>query len=183
MCELIYVAGQIPLEPASMELHSPHGNDSAKTFLHQAILSLQHLYRIGAAVGARRWSSVIAFITASSAENAVSQANVARRVWQEAHAGQNNTDEDGEDEDEAFDVWDQQRGGGRAAWQTYAADAEDEATTEVKIVPPIYVIEVDSLPRGASIEWVAYGLTRHGQGEVAIPHLTHLLKMFEGCFR
>lgn len=182
-CDLIYVAGQIPLEPASMELHSPHGHDTANTFLHQAILALQHLYRIGAAFGARRWSNVIAFITAPSAEDAILRADVARRVWQEVHAKQENTNEDEEEEDEAFDVWDQQRGGGRGAWQAYAADGEDSAPTEAQSVPPIYVIEVDSLPRGASIEWVAYGVNGRSEGKVCIPHLTHLLKMFERCMR
>lgn len=182
-CELIYVAGQIPLEPASMELHSPHGHDTAKTFLYQAILALQHLYRIGATVGARRWSSVIAFITASSTEDAVARANVARRVWQDIHTGQEKTSEDDDEEDEAFDVWDQQRGGGRAAWQTNAAGDEDDAPTKVRSVPPIYVVQVDSLPRGASIEWVAYGVNGRSEGEVTIPHLTHLLKMFERCMR
>jgi diphthine-ammonia ligase len=183
--ELVYVAGQIPLEPASMELYSPCGHDTAETFLHQSVLALQHLYRIGAAVSVRRWLSVIAFITAQSAEDATSRANVARRVWQEAHepSGQEKTGEDDEEEDEAFDVWDQQRGGGRAAWQTNAADEKDASPQDEQSVPPIYVIEVDSLPRGASIEWVAYGTTKSEQGEVINLHLTHLLQMFGGCLR
>jgi diphthine-ammonia ligase len=186
--ELVYVAGQIPLEPASMELYSLHGHDTAETFLHQAVLALQHLYRIGAAVSVRRWSSVIAFITSPSAEEANSRANVARRVWQEVHhpSGQEKTGEDGEeedDEDEAFDVWDQQRGGGRAAWQTHVADERDGFAQDQQSVPPIYVIEVDSLPRGASVEWVAYGTTKAEQGEVDNLHLTHLLQMFAGCLR
>jgi diphthine-ammonia ligase len=183
--ELVYVAGQIPLEPASMELYSPHGYDTAETFLHQSVLALQHLYRIGAAVSVRRWSSVIAFITAQSAEDATSRANVARRMWQEAHqpSGQEKTGEDDEEEDEAFDVWDQQRGGGRAAWQTNAAEGKDASPQDEQSVPPIYVIEVDSLPRGASIEWVAYGTTKSERGEVVNLHLTHLLQMFGGCLR
>lgn len=185
-CELVYVAGQIPLEPASMELYIPHGHDTADTFLHQAVLALQHLYRIGAAVNAKRWSSVIAFITAPSTVDATSRADVARRTWQEVHqpTGQDKTgDEDDEEEDEAFDVWDQQRGGGRGAWQTYAADEKDEAAQGEQSVPHIYVIEVDSLPRGASIEWVAYGVAGNGQGDVVNPHLMHLLQMFGGCLR
>jgi diphthine-ammonia ligase len=182
--ELVYVAGQIPLVPASMELYSPHGHDTAETFLHQAVLALQHLYRIGAAVSVRRWSSVIAFITAPSAEAASSRANVARRVWQEFRrpSGQEKTGEDEEEEDEAFDVWDQQRGGGHA-WQTYAADERDGPAQDEQSIPPIYVIEVDSLPRGASVEWVAYGTTKGEQGEVVNLHLMHLLEMFGGCLR
>lgn len=185
-CELVYVAGQIPLEPASMELYSPHGHDTADTFLHQAVLALQHLYRIGAAVNVKRWSSVIAFITAPSTADATSRADVARRTWQEVHqpSGQDKTgDEDDEEEDEAFDVWDQQRGGGRGAWQTYAADEKDEAAQGPQSIPHTYVIEVDSLPRGASIEWVAYGVAGNEQGDVVNPHLMHLLQMFGGCLR
>lgn len=185
-CELVYVAGQIPLEPASMELYSPHGQDTAETFLHQGVLALQHLYRIGAVVSVRRWSSVIAFITAPSAEDAASRADVARRIWQEVHqpSGQASTgDDDEEGDDEAFDVWDQQRGGGQGAWQTYAADEKDETSQREQSVPQVYVIEVDSLPRGAGIEWVAYGAPDSGQEEVVIPHLGHLLRMFEGRMR
>lgn len=183
-CELVYVAGQIPLEPASMELYSPHGHDTAETFVKQGVLALQHLYRIGAAVSVRRWSSVIAFITAPSAEDATSRANVARRMWQEVHqsARKENTEEE-DDEDEAFDVWDQQRGAGRGAWQTYEADEKDDSAQHEQSTPPIYVIEVDSLPRGASIEWVAYGVTGNGQEGVIIPHLSHLLQMFKDCLR
>jgi diphthine-ammonia ligase len=169
-----------------MELYSPHGHDTAKTFVQQGVLALQHLYRIGAAVSVRRWSSVIAFITAPSAEDASSRANVARRMWQEVHepSGQASKGEDeDEDEDEAFDVWDQQRGAGRGAWQTYEADEKDDSAQHEKSTPPIYVIEVDSLPRDASIEWVAYGVTGNGQEGVVIPHLAHLLQMFEGCLR
>ncbi|GAB7333813.1 hypothetical protein MBLNU13_g05943t1 [Cladosporium sp. NU13] len=183
-CELVYVAGQIPLEPASMALYSPHGHDTAETFVQQGVLALQHLYRIGAAVSVRRWSSVIAFITAPSAEDAASRADVARRMWQEVHqsTGKENTEED-EDEDEAFDVWDQQRGAGRGAWQTYEADEKDDSAQQEQSTPPIYVIEVDSLPRGASIEWVAYGVTGNEEEGVVIPHLAHLLQMFKGCLR
>ncbi|KAM0701200.1 hypothetical protein Q7P35_011561 [Cladosporium inversicolor] len=183
-CELVYVAGQIPLEPASMELYSPHGHDTAETFVKQGVLALQHLYRIGAAVSVRRWSSVIAFITAPSAEDATSRANVARRLWQEVHqsASKENTEEE-DDEDEAFDVWDQQRGAGRGAWQTYEADEKDDSAQHEQSTPPICVIEVDSLPRGASIEWVAYGVTGNGQEGVIIPHLSHLLQMFKDCLR
>jgi diphthine-ammonia ligase len=182
-CELVYVAGQIPLNPASMELYSPFGPDSSDTFRHQAVLALQHLYRIGAAVGVRRWASVIAFITSPSADAAKSQANVARRVWQEVHSRQEGEGEDGEeDEDEDFDVWDQQRGGGRAAWQSHATE-ETEHKSEEQVVPPIYVIEVDSLPRGASVEWVAYGSAGSRTETVAIPHLAHLLEMFKDYTR
>ena len=184
-CELVYVAGQIPLNPASMELHSPLGPDTPETFKHQAVLALQHLYRIGAAVGVRRWASVVAFTTSPSADDATSRANVARRVWQGAHQGgrQQGEGEDGDDdEDEDFDVWDQQRGGGRAAWQSHATE-EVQQNSEEQGVPPMYVIEVDSLPRGASIEWVAYGSTGSRTEAIAIPHLAHLLEMFKDCMR
>ena len=185
-CDIVYVAGQIPLEPASMELYNPHGHDTDATFLHQGVLALQHLYRIGAAVSVRRWSSVIAFITAPFAEDAVSRAKVARRIWQEVHhsSGQDETGEDEEeDEDEAFDVWDQQRGAGRGAWQTYETEEKDDSAQQGQRIPQIHVIQVDSLPRGASIEWVAYGVAGNGQGEAVNPHLAHLLQMFKGCMR
>ncbi|KAM0721996.1 hypothetical protein Q7P37_002922 [Cladosporium fusiforme] len=183
--DLVYVAGQIPLEPATMELHNSHGAETAESFLNQAVLALQHLYRIGAAVGVRKWSNVVALITADGAESAASRADVARMVWQAVHEPEKSSgDEDDEDgEDEHFDVWDQQRGGGRAAWQNYAAAEEEEDNAQAETVPPIYVVEVDALPRGASIEWVAYGLTRVHREEVQIPHLGHLLGMFEGCMR
>lgn len=182
-CELVYVAGQIPLNPASMELHSPFGLDSPETFKHQAVLALQHLYRIGAAVGVRRWACVIAFITSPSADAAESRANVARRVWQEVHGRQDTEGEDGDDDDdEDFDVWDQQRGGGRGAWQSHATE-EMDTKGEEHGVPPIYVIEVDSLPRGASVEWVAYGSTDSRKETAVIPHLAHLLRMFKECMR
>lgn len=182
--ELVYVAGQIPLEPASMELYSAHDANTPESFLGQAVLALQHLYRIGAAVGVRRWSNVIAFITADSAESATSRADVTRRVWQEIHKLGKSSEEDEEDEDdEHFDVWDQQRGSGRGAWHSHAAADEDGENDKAETVPPIYVVQVDSLPRGASIEWVAYGVTKVHADEVSIPHLGHLLKMFEGCVR
>ena len=105
-------------------------------------------------------------------------------MWQEVHRStdKENTDEN-EDEDEAFDVWDQQRGAGRGAWQTYEADEKDDSAQHEQSTPPIYVIEVDSLPRGASIEWVAYGVIGNGQEGVIIPHLAHLLQMFKSCSR
>ena len=60
---------------------------------------------------------------------------------------------------------------------------EMDQSSEEQGVPPIYVIEVDSLPRGASVEWVAYGSTGSRTETIAIPHLAHLLEMFKGCMR
>ena len=107
-------------------------------------------------------------------------------MWQEIHrpSGQEGKEEDEEeDDDDAFDVWDQQRGAGRGAWQTYETEEKDDSAQQGQRIPQIHVIQVDSLPRGASIEWVAYGVAGNGQGEAVNPHLAHLLQMFKGCMR
>lgn len=181
--DLVYIAGQIPLAPASMQLCEPCGSDTTETFLHQAILALQHLYRIGNAVKVRSWVSVIAFITAPSRHAARERAHLARRVWHAAHEPTVTGEASDESDDENFDVWDQQRGQGGPSWRTQCTSEGDGGTTRNLPTPPIAVLQVDSLPRGASIEWVAYGRTGPGKTRPHIPHLAYLLRLFAGLER
>jgi len=157
--ELVYVAGQIPLVPASMELVS-------SDFREQAILSLQHLWRIGRAMGVAWWTSAIAFITSSSKQEARDRAAVAQLVWEAAHERR----EENENSDiEDVDIGNQQlhrhwahnctgeRAGGIGSlpalpdWRSMEINGSDP--------PPCFVVQVEELPRGASIEWSSIGLS------------------------
>jgi len=156
--ELVYVAGQIPLVPASMELVS-------SDFQEQAILSLQHLWRIGRAMRVSWWTSAIAFITSSSKQEARDRAAVAQLVWEAAHVRR----EEKENSDiEETDIGDQQlhrhwahnRTGERAGIGCLPA-LPDWSSIEINGIdrPPCFVVQVDELPRGASIEWSSIGLS------------------------
>ena len=74
--EAVHVAGQIPLVPQSMEM-------LAGTFQEQAVLSLQHLWRIGQERGVDVWPWGVAFLP--STDHASVHAEAARKVWLHAH--------------------------------------------------------------------------------------------------
>jgi diphthine-ammonia ligase len=154
--EVVYVAGQIPLVPASMEVYTAHG------FRGQVVLSLQHLWRIGRAKGVRWWTAGVGFVPASL-EDADSSVRVAQDAWRAIHAW-SVTEGDDEDEMEDVDPWDKLNSGAGNAFndKTYRAPIPDRATissAETAPTPPCYIVQIESLPRDVDIEWSATGLT------------------------
>ena len=166
--EVVYVAGQIPLTPASMEVYTQHG------FKGQATLSLQHLWRIGRAKGVRWWTGAVGFIPAC--ENAEEKVRTAQAAWRAVHAPsskRSSSDEEDEDDDEDdldmdIDPWDR-RNNHTAQFNdtTYRSPIPDSSaltpssssSSDEPAIPPCFVAQVQSLPRDVDIEWSATGLT------------------------
>lgn len=153
--EMIYVAGQIPLIPAPMTAYTSRG------FKGQALLSLQHLWRIGRSKNVKWWTAGIAFIPASpSPEDNV---RLAQEMWTRIHTPNSAATSDDEDD---IDPWDQINNRGAAFNDnTYRAPIPDFTTiktlptTTNLPIPPCFVAQVEALPRDVDIEWSATGLT------------------------
>jgi diphthine-ammonia ligase len=161
--EIVYIAGQIPLNPSSMEPYTSDG------FLGQAFLSLQHLWRIGRAKKVRNWTSGVAFIPCSLSHPEES-VRTAQDCWKQLHTPPRTEDEfEGNgDENEDIDPWDQLNSHTAATFNdvTYRAPLPDYSTitpnpssNSPHITPPCFIAEISSLPRGVDIEWSATGLT------------------------
>lgn len=162
--DMVYVAGQIPLIPASMEVYTERG------FQGQATLSLQHLWRIGRAKGVRWWTGAVGFIPAG--ENAEEKVKIAQQAWKAIHSpsSKRTSSDDGEyddeDEDEDIDIdpWDR-RNNHTAQFNdtTYRSAIPDRtaltSSADPPSVPPCFIVQVESLPRDVDIEWSATGLT------------------------
>ncbi|UPX17798.1 Diphthine--ammonia ligase [Ascochyta rabiei] len=164
--EIVYVAGQIPLVPASMEVYTERG------FKGQATLSLQHLLRIGRAKGVRWWTAAVAFIPAS--ENVEEKVKAAQDAWRCIHSSssphttssedEDDDDDDDDEEEEDMDVdidpWDR-RNTHTALFNdhTHRSRIPDPDISDNGSPPPCFVVEVASLPRDVDIEWSATGLT------------------------
>ncbi|KAI6833069.1 adenine nucleotide alpha hydrolases-like protein [Hortaea werneckii] len=179
--DVLYVAGQIPLIPASMELASSQSKDALATFAYQAVIALQHADRIGIVMSSKRWAAGIAFIVAPGAEDARKLGLVARRTWSVWHETGDVSAEDNSDEqeDEGFDVWHVTQNFARSGLANRQPE-QDRQSTRPQQTPPLWVIEVDALPRGASIEWALYGcMTEQNVAVEKIPHLCHLLDVFQ----
>ncbi|KAJ4380206.1 hypothetical protein N0V86_004515 [Didymella sp. IMI 355093] len=157
--EVVYVAGQIPLVPASMEVFTARG------FSGQATLSLQHLWRIGRAKGVRWWTGAVGFIPCGS--DSSSKVAIAQAAWRSIHTRSLSSDlESDDDESEAIDPWDRRN--------THTSTFND-STLRTPIpdpsvlspaqsshdtpIPPCFIAQVDALPRGVDVEWSATGLT------------------------
>lgn len=168
--DLVYVAGQIPLVPASMALYAPHD------FKAQATLSLQHLWRIGRAKSVRWWTAAVAFIPAGT--HPEDKVRVAQAAWRAIHSpastapsssshtnpSSDSEEEEDDDDDPVIDPWD--------ARNTHVPSFTDTTsrpplpdpaaltfTTPHPIPPPCFIAQVAALPRDAAIEWSATGLT------------------------
>lgn len=152
---LVYVAGQIPLEPASMEVAGLE-KPAAEGYALRTVLSLQHLWRIGAAVQATWWLGAVAFVTGS--ENIEAKVKMAWRSWATMHRPP--CDDDDADEDEpTLDAWDIKYGR-RAPEQLETEDPTLPDFTLVEsdvLVPPFLAVQVEQLPRGSDIEWQGLG--------------------------
>jgi diphthine-ammonia ligase len=149
--EIVYIAGQIPLVPASMEVYHEHG------FKGQALLSLQHLWRIGRAKGVKWWTAGVGFIPASIADvdDAV---RTAQDVWKQLHAPAAVQDED-ENGHEDVDPWDRINSHAGTAFDDATHRAPIPAAIATATAPPCFVAQISSLPRAVDIEWSAMGLT------------------------
>ncbi|KAH7401924.1 ATP binding L-PSP endoribonuclease family protein-like protein [Phaeosphaeria sp. MPI-PUGE-AT-0046c] len=160
--EIVYIAGQIPLVPATMEIFSP------RDFRGQALLSLQHLWRIGRAKGVRWWTAGVGFIPASVSD-AEGAGAVARDAWTRLHTLHQREHGDGdedEDEDEDIDPWDRinnKTTGPVFNDTTYRAPIPEPSALKTATgqapIPPCFIVQVESLPRNADVEWSAMGLT------------------------
>lgn len=135
---LVYVAGQIPLEPASMDIVT--GN-----YTTRAVLALQHLWRIGAAMQVNWWVCAVAYLTASGSGE--TKAQLAWKLWERMHVKPE------EEEEEEVDIWDIKYGQGHAHTQT--ASLPDFSLSNT--TPPFLAVQVADLPRNTDIEWQGLG--------------------------
>ena len=158
---LVYVAGQIPLVPASMEvLQADEGKDEdIELFVKRTYLGLQHLWRIGRAMNVGWWTGGLAFVTGPG--DMQTKARLAWEAWREVH--QLELWEKDDEEEDGLDVWYRRYGGmGRLGKNTAEvqplpdfARFLDSASPNV---PGFMAVEVDELPRGCEIEWQSLGV-------------------------
>ena len=151
--KLIHIAGQIPLHPPTMEFPSQENLTSEAHFGAQALLALQHLWRIGQIMHATHFLGAVAFIGSTGNASASTRVRTALQSWKLAHQPPATEDEEDE-QDDNFDVWDQRQFGssGNTATSTQRKDIVNAS------VPPCFAAEVESLPRDAPIEWASIGV-------------------------
>ncbi|KAJ5175094.1 uncharacterized protein N7482_000971 [Penicillium canariense] len=156
---VIYIAGQIPLDPASMEV-AAQGEAWLEGYALRAVLSLQHLWRIGEAMQVDWWLGAVAFVTGG--EHVETQVRIAWDLWKKMHARPDGDEEKEEDEGPQLDAWDIKYGRRQeelipqaveSGLPRFSALGEDAAAT----IPPFLAVEVDELPRGSDIEWQGLG--------------------------
>ncbi|CAI7565118.1 unnamed protein product [Penicillium pancosmium] len=174
---LVYVAGQIPLEPASMEMATaaatPNGSESAfGDYSHRATLSLQHMWRIGEAMQVNWWAGAVAFLVRGGNDQTQirTQARIAWELWKNIHTAETTGDDDDDDDEEGpqFDAWDIKYGRQTEdvvaqTWKLPDFDILDRSRssssskTSTTSASPFLAVEVDQLPRGSDIEWQGLG--------------------------
>lgn len=188
---LVKIAGQIPLLPASMALPVSPPGENINHFKSQAVLSLQHLWRIGVAMNVKWFVGAVAYIPSRLASSrdldGALCSRIVARTWDLAHdvpstESDGKEDDHNEDEDDFVDVWDQRnnRAGG------IGSGLYDQAQTKPSIAripdwnlvqkatgqsgetctPPVFTAMIDGLPRDADVEWHAF--TGIGSGVTSI---------------
>ncbi|KAF4594824.1 meiotically up-regulated 71 protein [Ophiocordyceps camponoti-floridani] len=95
----VLVAGQIPLVPATMALPG-----DGWSWLGRAVLSLQHLWRVGREMGVQFWTSAVAYVPRGGVRE--DEVRMTGEVWRLLHKkpadeGQDGAEEDGAEEDGA----------------------------------------------------------------------------------
>lgn len=153
---LVYIAGQIPLEPVSMEV-ATEGKTWFDDYCLRAVLSLQHLWRIGEAMQVDWWLGAVAFLTG---EDIATQAQVAWHLWKKMHIQPDEPDED--EDDPQLDVWDIKYGRRTDDLmpRTVSSTLPRFGILDAKAmttISPFLAVEVDGLPRNCDIEWQGLG--------------------------
>lgn len=185
---IVKIAGQIPLIPASMSLALPQNGNMIDHFKSQAVLSLQHLWRIGAVMDVKWLTGAVAYVPArletSGQLSGSLCSKIVAKTWELANAnptddvkGHEDVDED-EHEPELIDVWDQRNNRSGQAFdrnkmtnptptlpdwslvQRSASDGWESCLT------PVFTAQIDTLPRDADVEWHAF--TGIGTGATSI---------------
>jgi diphthine-ammonia ligase len=178
--EIVHLAGQIPLVPSSMRLLDGD-------FIEQAVFSLQHLWRVGQCVGVDWWTYGIAYLASASPGEIQRRAELAREIWKEANKAQVGNDQESadSDEEEDVDVWDRKYNRQTSVRSPTSRKLVNSSHLHTipnhsvlipqagapPIVPPFLTAHVDSLPRGASVEWHALGLAKLFNAPVSTPRL------------
>ncbi len=165
---LVFVAGQIPLVPSTMEPLAGEGDGHG--FRQQVCFALQHLWRIGRERGVMWWMGGVAYLVGDGVEGAA-RAMAAWLAWRMVHERgfQSGINEEEEAADE-WDVWDRTYGGkGSFAvtdkttclpdWERITSGGMTDAADDM--MPGFFAVQVDELPRGCSVEWQAMGV-KHG---------------------
>ena len=165
---LTFIAGQIPLVPATMEKLEPQFHDEAisllATFRQRCCLAAQHLWRIGREMKVDFWAGGVAFVTGKSMLQ--ERAHEAWNVWRELH--QPNLWEQ-LDEDDTFDIWDKRHG----KESVIAIEQEeerhlpnfdklsmgDDPAAATNLVPGFLAVQVKGLPKECEIEWQGLGVS------------------------
>lgn len=162
---LVFVAGQIPLVPMTME---PFGElADMRWFSKHVCLALQHLWRIGRERGVLWWMGGVAYLV-SGREEGRNRARAAWLAWRMVHERgfENGKKQEVEEEEEEWDAWDRIYGGKEsfAAVERPTCLPDFERVTfegrkgaADSIVPGFFAVQVDELPRGCSVEWQALG--------------------------
>ncbi|KAF2792627.1 adenine nucleotide alpha hydrolases-like protein, partial [Melanomma pulvis-pyrius CBS 109.77] len=162
--ELVFVAGQIPLIPGSMEVYTEHG------FKGQALLALQHLFRIGRAMHVGRWVAGVAFMSTCPDQETYQRVQTAQTAWTAIHTAPplpEHDDDAASDAEEAqvTDPWDMLNIRGPLVFDDTTnreplPDPSMIIADENTAIPPCFVVQVAQLPRDAPIEWSALGLAK-----------------------
>ncbi|KAL4960405.1 diphthine--ammonia ligase family protein [Aspergillus stella-maris] len=173
--KVVYIAGQIPLEPASMELiELGRSSDSGQpewceTYTLRAVLSLQHMFRIATAMEVDWFLGTVSFFTGT--DNVQRRARLAWKVWEKMHTPEQVKGDGDEDEEESgLDVWDIKYGRrGDESMQgltTSNANPElpnfdliqaDAVSNPENRLPAFLAAQVYELPKGSDIEWQGLG--------------------------
>lgn len=172
---LVYIAGQIPLEPASMEIVVPDRQHSwFEGYSLRAVLSLQHLWRVGTAMQVDWWVGAVAFLIGNTDDehddgghDMDTKARVAWHIWEKMHTPIQ-PDEDEEEDEPVLDAWDIKYGGraDEAVSRTrqpslpnfdIVRSSHGSRSAAAAAIPPFFAVQIDQLPRGSDIEWQGLG--------------------------
>ena len=169
--ELVHVAGQIPLVPHTMELLQG-------SFLEQAVLALQHLWRVGQERGVDVWTHGVAYLPSSS--TTPDALRTMSEVWTRANTlpsvDEIEDQEDDDDDEQGPDAWDRRfnpyhhhhstTDQVKKPSGTHLHPLPNRAFVRGSGVPPLLIVEVEALPREASVEWHSLGVGSLGMGQV-----------------
>lgn len=199
--EVVHLAGQIPLVPSSMTLLEAD-------FLDQAILSLQHLWRVGHCASIDWWTHGVAYLADAEPDEIQRRVQIAWETWQGANEAASNqlgeVDEEASDDDDGnLDVWDmkfnrqlsqqqsRQSSKRRACSHLHTlpnhnvlirdvpSSSSHQGKSSRPAIPPFLAAHVSSLPRSAPIEWHSLGLAHLPKYPASNPCITISTKLDE----
>jgi diphthine-ammonia ligase len=176
---LAHMAGQIALDPATMEMYQGTPYQGSGLFKHQSLLAMQHLFRVGKRMKVCSWTGGLAYLSASETQTTQEMVTQALQTWKLYRNPLHSPDSELDEDSLPYEM----QTGPLGLSETFRASSDSSLVNVLQkehkdspishsngenyrygesggvINQPCFAVLVSDLPRASPIEWWSLGFS------------------------